>query len=108
MSVYWMCVFLYLCAKVCVSGAWVVTHSESDWELRPLAGRAWQVSAGLKSSSATQLSFSGGVGPSPRHAEEAFMRTPYWEASSMKNRTMSSCLIVSSHVGSTVGSDSQS
>lgn len=79
-----ICVFL----SMCVSGAWVVTHS--DCEPRPLAGKAVGL-AGLSraSKAALQLSLLSSAplvvaGPSPCHSEEVFKRTPYWEASSVK------------------------
>lgn len=95
---------VFVCVSVCVSKAWVVTHF--DWELRPLAGRACgpgrsqQGSKPLCSSAPLAV-----VGPCPCHAEEVFTRTPYWEASSMKNRTISLCLIVGSSIRFAQGSE---
>lgn len=100
MPTYWLLVSVL----ACVSRAWVVTHS--DFERGPWQGAlwAWQVSAGLESSSA-QLGSAGGCRPVSMSLWRCVHESSLLGGLQQENRIMSSCFIAGSHVSSTIGSE---
>lgn len=98
--------FLYVCfwVSVCVSEAWVVSHS--DCKPRPLAGKTVGL-AGL--SRALKLLYCSAqlhwwLQASCHFTLKRYSRELVSGRPPAKNRTMSSCL-VGSHVSSTIGSE---